>query len=119
MRAALVLAPLLLLAACSPSKESFARQSAELTCEKLEECLGASALELLGYTDVDDCKEQTGDDAVESIEEDDTCADYDGKAAGSCLEELKDASCDALMNGVFPDSCMDVCPSSDEDDTAG
>jgi hypothetical protein len=115
MRASLLLLPFLLLTACTPSKEKFARQSAELTCEKLDECLGSEALTLLGYTDVDDCKQQAGDEAEESAADDEECTDYDGKAASSCLKDLEATSCDDLMNGVFPDSCMDVCPSSSDD----
>ena len=90
------------LVGCGYDFDTFADDSLQATCDKMEEC------ELFNdYFTYDDCMalgdvEDTGSEVWE-------CADYDSKAAKDCVTALTDVTCDDYSAGSGTEICNDVC----------
>jgi hypothetical protein len=114
MRSFLLLAPLLALVACGPSKEDFQEQSIQMSCDKLFECT-PDAAEMMGYADADACVTDLTE-LVEEAETSDTgadsCANYDSGKAKECLDAMEALACDASEADMTAanEICEAVCP---------
>ena len=97
----------LLLVACGPSREGFADDFATLSCEKVSECYGQTALQLLGYDDLETCKAEAPTAARDEADEN-SCPEFDREQASLCLEQLAAADCNDIDDVTA--ACDEVCP---------
>ncbi len=109
MRTVLAFVAVSFLVACNPSKEDFAAQMAELTCQKANECYGAAALGAMGYDSEADCITSMSEEARTAVDDETECPNYDGAKAAECLEAFEAVTCDG-MDGLT--ACDDVCGST-------
>lgn len=104
MRTPLPLA-LILLSACGYSQGKYAEDMIELTCERLAEC---DMLDFFGGTE-ESCQSYQ-ESVYEGAEGDeDTCPNYDPKAARDCADGWEDLTCSELQSGQLPAACDTVC----------
>ena len=106
LRAVPPLLAALILAGCGISEDRFATRSAEARCEFYADC---GTLESYGDT-LDACKAQVEALTKDSLNAED--CDYDAQAARQCLQDIKEASCDAEDNDEGDVACDDVCGES-------
>ena len=120
MRRVSWMASMALLAGCL-SDDGFVDKYVEAECELLMTCYDEAVLNFLGWSTVDDCIAQVGQDLVN---ETDGCT-YDRKAGSACVKEMKDTTTCPADGEAFepPAICNDVfveCPGDggDTGDTA-
>ena len=97
------LAFLVSITGCS-SHDQYMTNRAEATCAVWERC---GLLGVIGYDDFDECFDELYDEAAEAEAAAGECPDYDSAAAGRCVDDLNELSCDS--NFETPSACLEVC----------
>ena len=95
---------LIALAGCYNS-ETFQNDWVASTCEWYDHC---DLLEVLDYTDTQDCMDEILSESVDGQTGDESCPDFDRSKAKECISELEAKSCDGGFNQ--PSSCLEACP---------
>ena len=109
-----LLATVVGLSACSLSEDKFTTDTKTETCRLFAEC-APELMELAGWEDQAACE---ADDSTTA--ETEGCT-YDAAAAQECLNEFKDADCDAFTSETFGSSCetVYVCEETEETEETG
>ena len=85
------------------TEKNFGSKYAKTSCEKYEECFPDEFANW--YGDMDQCRE-TGEDAWEQTKGLlSLFCDLDYDYAKDCLNDMEDASCDAMLTGVESSAC--------------
>ena len=86
------------------NEDKFTADHAQATCEWWDRC---DLLEVLDYTDVDDCVAEVQSEAEDGQGTDGICPDFNSSAAKNCIQEVEDRGCEEGFD--TPSVCADAC----------
>lgn len=96
---------LVLLGACGTDEERFPEQFAKDWCTELKACDVDRFWDEF-YDGTPECRESTADSvASQGFRDDDRVCKWDQELGESCLELMKEASCDDVLNPIWVTSC--------------
>ena len=104
MKRALLIPALLLAGACAQTEEQHQLELAEASCAMWARC---GLLEVIGYDDAIDCKDEIHTAAMDSAAVEGECVEFNATASAECIDGIEAMSCDEEFN--FPSACDEVC----------